>query len=155
MEISVQYEMTPKELRRGLMAISPVRQLAVYAIFSLTPVAVGTHWFREVNVGSLVAIALLEPLIWYGLIRGQRKQIGRLSVPTTLTLTTESVTIALPASQVAHQWSAFVGFASDKEFWLFYTNKQCAVIVAKRAFGAEQRAEIEELVQQRTQLVSG
>ncbi len=146
MEISAQYVMTPKELRRGLLAIGPVRQLVVYAAVLIAPAAGATHWFSQVNAFSLVVLAVLEPLAWYFVLRAQRRQIVRLSVPTTLALSAESVTITLPESQVTHRWSAFLKLASARDFWLFYTNKQCAVIVPKRAFSGEQRAEIEEFV---------
>ena len=35
---------------------------------------------------------------------------------------------------------------SAENFWLFYTTKQCAMIIPKRAFDADQQAQIEAFV---------
>ena len=144
MEISAQYEMTPAEVRRGLWTISPWRAGLFYGLVPLAWLAGATSLFRDFRPSTLIVTAIFVPVMWYILIRAQNKQLKRLAVPTSLTLTDESVTISLPSSTVTHQWSAFVRLASAKDFWLFYTNKQCAVIVPKRAFDAERRAQIEE-----------
>ena len=147
MEISAQYQMSPKEVRRGMLTIAPVRLLATYGVMLLIPAAFGTNGFHRLRVTDAVVILIFEVLMVYILVRSQRRQSGRLAVPSTLTLTGETVTLALPTSTVTHQWTTFVRLASAKHFWLFYTTKQCAMIIPKRAFGAEEQEQIESFVQ--------
>jgi len=155
MEISAQYEMSPKEVRRGLYSIAPQRQLVLYGAFLLIPIAVGTNWFHRLRPSDAVVIPLLEALMVYILLRSQRKQAAKLAVSSTLTITDEAVTLALPNSTVTHRWGTFVRLSSAKHHWLFYTTKQCAMLIPKRAFDAEQQAQIESFVQRSSPMSGG
>jgi hypothetical protein len=146
MEISAQYQMSPKEVRSGMLAIAPVRFLAIYVVMLLIPVAFGTNGFRRLRATDAVVILMVEVVMVYILVRSQRRQSGRIAVPSTLTLTDETVTLALPTSTVTHRWTTFVRLVSAKHFWLFYTTKQCAMVIPKRAFGAEEQEQIEAFV---------
>lgn len=146
MEITGQYSMTPKELRRGLWAIAPGRQTVMYALYFVGVFAGGTSGFQHFDVATVVIVLVLLGVFWFVLRRAQGKQLARLAVPTTLTLTDETATIALPEASVTHRWEGFLKLRSVEDFWLFYTTPRCAVIIPKRAFDAGQREQVEAFV---------
>ena len=147
MEISARYQMSPKEVRSGSLAISRMRLLVFYGIVLVMPIAIGTNGFQRVGPYDAVVFPVVEGVMIYLLLRSQSRQAARLAVPSTLTLTDETVTLALPTSTVTHQWTTFVRLASVDHFWLFYTTKQTAMIIPKRAFDVAQQEQIEAFVQ--------
>lgn len=146
MEITVRYHMALQEVRRGMLAISPVRLVATYGVILAVPIGVGTRGFRQWDGIDAIVIPIVEALMVAMLVRGQNRSARRLAEPTVLTLTDEGATLAMPTTTVARQWTAFVRMKSTKDFWFFYTTKQGAMVIPKRAFDGAQREQIETFV---------
>jgi hypothetical protein len=151
MDISVEYQLTREELKRALGAIAGGRlRLAAWILMPLL-VALGV-----VNVvtgdaglgGVLIVYGLIfAPLLTFKVVRTTNLQAREMCVPSAVRLTSEGYEVQTAQLTAMRQWSSFVKTVATPEFWLLYTNKQCAVIVPKRAFNPAQQTEINNFLQ--------
>ena len=146
MEITARYRMAPWEVRRAMFAISPVRLVAMDGLILTAPIVMVTRGFRQWNPIDAFVISIAEVILVAVLVRSEIRRSRRSAVPMMLTLTAEGPTFAGPKATVALPWTAFVRLRSTKDLWLFYTTKQCAMVIPKRAFDAAQREQIETFV---------
>lgn len=143
MQVTVNFELTHPEFRRGLARISRKRR-AWLAVQMLCFAALGINFLRT---DSPVLGGLLLLLAWFYLLTVvttpyliARRTFDTLCVPTEMTFTDDTYAVVTAMASVEINWRRLVKIEEHAEHFLLYLTQRSAVIVPKRAFSAEDAA---------------
>ena len=144
MNISLSYQLSQDEIRRGLTSMARGRRGVLWVccvllllmgalLMALGSVAVGAP---SVPLGALYVFLLSgAPRL------AIRKQAARLCLPTRLVLTDTGFEIETTLERGEIRWAAIIRVRETDEAFLLQRSKRLANIVPKRAFDAAQLAE--------------
>jgi len=141
--VTVSFELTHPELRRGLAKILRKRRVWL-AVQTACLVALGISFLqtgRPVPGGLILAVAWLYLVtVFAGPYMAANKAFDTLCIPTEMTFTDESYTAATSMARAEINWRKLVKTEEHAEFFLLYLTQKTAVIVPKRAFSVEDAA---------------
>jgi hypothetical protein len=145
MQITVHYQLSPAELERGLKQVARKRRQLVAALIPL--VALGGAFDVSTGQPDLGVLAIVLAVFWtYSLAAGPRivasKAATRQCLPTEVTFTPEGYVLRNPIITIDTRWQMLDAMQETGDFFLFFTGARRATPVPKRAFTAEQAAEL-------------
>jgi hypothetical protein len=149
MRISASYVLTPDEVKRGVGQIQSKLGL-VYAWF----IVVG---FALIGVAALKPGGVVGPVcigaaaFWAALIVISRRKAltrsrERLCVPIDVVLSEDGFAAANPTAKQEMKWTAMAKVRETTEFFLLYYNRRVALLIPKRAFGAEDVQRVSQIL---------
>lgn len=145
MQITVNYQMTPEEYERGLKQVVRKRRLIVKAVIPFL-LALGWLYMASTQVEWGFLAFILAMFYASMLVAGPRivatKGAPRHCLPTEMTFATEGYILRTPLIKTEARWQMLDRTEETREFFLFHTGIRRAMVVPKRAFSAEQAAEL-------------
>lgn len=148
MNVSVSYEPTAEELTRGLKRGQRRNRRFLWAISVLALAVAAAMLAADAGEpaalkGGVLGIGLVFPvLLTLGTKRAVARQAPRLCRPTQATFTNEGLSVASDQWSVELAWSAFSSFTETDEFFICRLAKNQMHLIPKRAFDAQQAAEV-------------
>lgn len=143
MLVTVDFELTHPELRRGLAKILRKRRVWL-AVQMLCFIALGVSFLRT---DRPVLGGLLLALAWFYLLTVvttpylmASRTFDKLCVPTEMTFTDETYAVVTSMASAEINWRRLVRTEEHAEFFLLYFTRKTAVIVPRRAFSVEDAA---------------
>ncbi|MFI0409889.1 YcxB family protein [Actinomadura sp. 3N508] len=148
--ITVSYEPTPDEALRAHFYGLKEGLLSTYIVVAGALVIAAFYCFyieRPEAVVVTLALAVAVPIAAISSARGNlRSATAHMCVPTTLRLTADGLECRTDRFTITMLWSAYSNVENAREFWVLYVGGFPSGFILKRAYNAEQLAQIEGLL---------